>query len=301
MRSLPHLLTTLSGLLLFTTAAHAATSSDFQQQLLQSSYSGIYQEDVKLNNGYYAGAPFDEGGASRPTVTLIDELIAYGDLNGDGQQDAAVLLLENSGGSGDFIYLAAVVNDNGNARNVATRLVGDRVQFRNLEITSGNITADTIAQDAGESYAQPSLKKHLLYQLQGDKLVQLSSESQGNLSAADLEGTSWKQQGEQQTPAPESHTGEITAIFKDGKISGSSACNRYSASLEDHGKGRITTGPAISTRMACPPPLMEQESAYLNFLSKVEGFRFSFGKLVLFTAEHQDSRRFAAMPAETSQ
>ncbi len=301
MRSLPHLLTTLSGLMLFTATAHATTSSDFQQQLLQSSYSGIYQEDVKLSGGYYAGAPFDEGGASRPTVTLIDELIAYGDLNGDGQQDAAVLLLENSGGSGDFIYLAAVINDNGNARNVATQLVGDRVRFRNLEISSGSITADTITTADGESVAQPSLKMHLAYQLQGDKLVQLSSESQGNLSVADLEGTSWKQQGEQQTPTPESHTGEITANFKDGKISGSSACNRYSASLEDHGKGGITTGPAISTRMACPPPLMEQESAYLNFLSKVEGFRFSFGKLVLFTAEHQDSRRFAAMPAETSQ
>ncbi len=300
MRSLPHLLTTLSGLLLFTPAAHAA-ASDFQQQLLQSSYTGIYDDAVKLSNGYYAGAPFIEGGASRPTVTLIDDLIAYGDLNGDGQQDAAVLLLENSGGSGDFIYLAAVINDNGNARNIATQLVGDRVQFRNLKISSGNITADTITIADGESYAQPSLKMHLLYQLQGDKLVQLSSENQGSLSAADLEGTSWKQQDEQQTPPPESHTGEITANFKDGKISGSAACNRYSASLEDHGKGRITTGPAISTRMACPPPLMEQESVYLNFLSKVEGFRFSFGKLVLFTAEHQDSRRFAAMPAETSQ
>ena len=151
MRSLPHLLTTLSGLMLFTATAHATTSSDFQQQLLQSSYSGIYQEDVKLSGGYYAGAPFDEGGASRPTVTLIDELIAYGDLNGDGQQDAAVLLLENSGGSGDFIYLAAVINDNGNARNVATQLVGDRVRFRNLEISSGSITADTITiADNGE-------------------------------------------------------------------------------------------------------------------------------------------------------
>ncbi len=300
MRSLPHLLTTLSGLLLFTPAAHAA-ASDFQQQLLQSSYTGIYDDAVKLSNGYYAGAPFIEGGASRPTVTLIDDLIAYGDLNGDGQQDAAVLLLDNSGGSGDFIYLAAVINDNGNARNIATQLVGDRVQFRNLKISSGNITADTITIADGESYAQPSLKMHLLYQLQGDKLVQLSSENQGSLSAADLEGTSWKQQDEQQTPPPESHTGEITANFKDGKISGSAACNRYSASLEDHGKGRITTGPAISTRMACPPPLMEQESVYLNFLSKVEGFRLSFGKLVLFTAEHQDSRRFAAMPAETSQ
>jgi len=300
MRALPHLLTIFSGLLLLASAAHAA-DSDFKQQLLQSSYSGIYEEAVKLSGGHYAGAPFVEGGASRPSVTLIDDLIAYGDLNGDGQQDAAVLLLENSGGSGDLIYLAAVINDNGHARNIATKLVGDRVQFRNLEISSGSITADTIAQESGESYAQPSLKMQLVYQLQRGKLIQLSSESQGNLSSSDLDGTSWKQQGEQQTPSPKSHTGEISAIFKDGKISGSSACNRYSAAVEDRGKGRITTGPAISTRMACPPPLMDQESAYLGFLAKVEGFRFSFGKLVLFTAEHQDSRRFTAMPAQASQ
>ena len=46
-------------------------------------------------------------------VTLHNVPIAFGDLNGDGAADAAVIIATNSSGSGTFVALVAVLNDGG--------------------------------------------------------------------------------------------------------------------------------------------------------------------------------------------
>lgn len=107
--------------------------------LKNAEYQGIYAESVELMDGKYEGEPFVEGGASRPTVTFIDPFNTLGGLNGDDVEDAAVTLAESSGGSGTFVYLAAVVNQNGSPINAATQLLGDRVQLKSLAIESGEI------------------------------------------------------------------------------------------------------------------------------------------------------------------
>ncbi|MCB0173146.1 MAG: LysM peptidoglycan-binding domain-containing protein, partial [Anaerolineae bacterium] len=86
---------------LSTTAAPAETSVLTIDQLANATYTGIYDDqEVTLTDGQYEGEPFVEGGASRPTVNFNPNDVAFGDLNGDGVEDAAVLLSENSGGSG---------------------------------------------------------------------------------------------------------------------------------------------------------------------------------------------------------
>lgn len=54
----------------------------------------------------------------------------------------------------------------------------------------------------------------------------------------------------------------VTAEFADGRIAGTSGCNRYSASydLTETGAFRLTS-PAVSTMMACAPELMTLERA----------------------------------------
>lgn len=108
--------------------------------LQNTAYRGIYDEPVQLSAGRYEGEPFVAGGASRPTVTLAPSATAYGDLTGDGVDEAAVILAESSGGSGTFIYLAVVGLEEGAARNLATTLLGDRVQVEGLAILDGQIT-----------------------------------------------------------------------------------------------------------------------------------------------------------------
>jgi hypothetical protein len=117
-------------------------------------YTGIYPEAVTLQDGVYTGEPLVSGGASRPTVTLTQ--VAAGDLNGDGEEDAAVVLAEDSGGSGTFIYLAAVVTEAGTMTNTATILLGDRWQINSLTIIKGEISLDVLRPGANDPQCCPS-------------------------------------------------------------------------------------------------------------------------------------------------
>ena len=113
----------------------AADSSELTiEQLGNATYGGIYDEPVTLTDGYYEGEPFVEGGASRPIVQLIEDTVIYGDLNGDGIDDAAMLLVENSGGSGVFTYVGAQLNQDGQPVDAGTVLLGDRTQIQSAVI-----------------------------------------------------------------------------------------------------------------------------------------------------------------------
>lgn len=140
--------------------------------LRNATYQGIYEEPVQLTDGKYVGEPFVEGGASRPTVTLADPSLALGDLNADGIQDAAVILAENSGGSGVFIYLAAVVDQNGTPINQATTFLGDRTQISSLTVEGGQILLDMITQGPDDPLCCPTLQITLRFRLAGDQLVE---------------------------------------------------------------------------------------------------------------------------------
>ena len=55
---------------------------------------------------------------------------AFGDLDGDGSDDAAVVLVTDPGGSGTFFDLAVLSEKRGAPVNVASRALGDRVDLR---------------------------------------------------------------------------------------------------------------------------------------------------------------------------
>jgi hypothetical protein len=58
------------------------------------------------------------------------KMITFGDINGDGAGDAAVILVWSGGGSGRFASVAAVLNLNGKPVHVASRELGDRVEIK---------------------------------------------------------------------------------------------------------------------------------------------------------------------------
>lgn len=60
----------------------------------------------------------------------------------------------------------------------------------------------------------------------------------------------------------------ITVQFaKDGRLSGSSGCNRYSTMMTEQ-DGSFSVGNTVSTRMACAPALMQQEQRFLQALQE---------------------------------
>ncbi len=74
------------------------------------------------------------------------EPAAFGDLNGDGQQDAAVILEINSGGTGRFFDLIALLNQDGAPTQAGFTAIGDRQVINRLEIADGRIILDYLTQ-----------------------------------------------------------------------------------------------------------------------------------------------------------
>ncbi len=137
-------------------------------------YSGIYDYAVQLANGQYEGKPFVEGGISRPSVELVPDLFETGDLNGDNSEEAVVLLVESSGGSGSFIYIAALARRGGVVENTGTNLVGDRVQIRSIVIDGGEIRLEVIQQGPEDAACCPTQKASRIWVLGGNGLVEKS-------------------------------------------------------------------------------------------------------------------------------
>jgi hypothetical protein len=136
-------------------------------------YRGILDEPVTLSAGWFEGEPFVAGGASRPTVSLLADPVAYGDLNGDGREDAAVLLASDSGGSGSFIYLATVQSRDGVPDNMATLLLGDRVQVRSLAVEGERLVVRLLSHAPGDPACCPSLEMVREFTLEGETLVEV--------------------------------------------------------------------------------------------------------------------------------
>lgn len=81
----------------------------------------------------------------------------------------------------------------------------------------------------------------------------------------------------------------------DGAVSGSSGCNRYRASYQVDGSA-MTVSLAAGTLMACPPPLMQQERAFLAALQATASYELSEGALVLRDQAGASIARFVAEP-----
>jgi hypothetical protein len=133
-------------LLLFSRPCQAGDGFLTSEELANATYLGTEEGPVSLVNGRWEGEPYEEGGAARPSVGLADDFQLSGDLNGDGADEAVVLLWQSAGGSGTFNYVAAVEKLNSEIRNLATAPLGDRVQVRSGSINGGVINLDVVQQ-----------------------------------------------------------------------------------------------------------------------------------------------------------
>jgi putative lipoprotein len=65
-----------------------------------------------------------------------------------------------------------------------------------------------------------------------------------------------------------------------GRAAGRAGCNRYGGPVEISGNS-LRFGDLMSTKMACDPPLMEQEQQFLKALADVGEYKIEDRKLVL--------------------
>lgn len=100
---------------------------------------------------------------------------------------------------------------------------------------------------------------------------------------ASLTNTYWKLtqlDGAPVTMAPGQEREVRITLTDDGKVSGYTGCNRVMGGYTLAGTALRFTQLA-GTRMACPPPLMQLESAVLANLNSVTGYRLDGEKLIL--------------------
>ena len=245
------------------------------------SYSGIYDEAVTLTDGRWQGAPFVKDGASRPAVGLVDDFMFPGDMNGDGIDELVVFLWENSGGSGTNVYVAVTGARDGDSINLGTALVGDRVQLRGGRIHNARVELDVVQQGPDDAACCPSQLARRSWVLETDGLREGQAEITGTLTISELAGKEWLLTNLEMDKALPAGPG-ATLKLDGNRLSGNSACNNYFASVQAGAMpGDLTVSGTGSTRMACPPALMNFENSYLNALGNVTRYGFLNGRLAL--------------------
>ena len=133
-------------------------SSQFALSGMARLQEGIFKEPAAPNS------------ASQVLIQLAD-LFQQGDLDGDGNPDAAVLIFSNSGGSGTFVDLAAVLQSPDGPRHAASALLGDRVKVQSIDIENGIISVRMLTHGADDPMCCPTLEVTRQYQLQPGGLV----------------------------------------------------------------------------------------------------------------------------------
>lgn len=101
--------------------------------------------------------------------------------------------------------------------------------------------------------------------------------------APSLSGTTWRFYDIGRDTLADASKTELR-IDPDGKVSGSTGCNRFTGTATIAGTN-LTFSPLATTRMACEPGLMRQESGILAALQSVKSFAFvKDGRLNLLDA-----------------
>ncbi|GAB4445852.1 MAG: hypothetical protein Kow0031_28430 [Anaerolineae bacterium] len=252
-------------------------------QLINATYSGIYEEPVTLTEGLYEGEPLVEGAASRPTVKYISQI--YGDLDGDGVEDAAVFLTESDGGTGNFVYVAAQLNQSGVPADAGAVLIEDRIQVKSAAIENGQIQMEIITAGPGDAACCKSHKTSKTYALQNGALAEIPGAEMAleKVSAADLDGTNWTLL-ELSESQPALADAPITLGFAGNQLNGNGGCNGYGGdfTLGEDNPFVLTVGPLISTQMACPDPIMDLETAYTSALQNAAQWGYIVGNLAIY-------------------
>ncbi|HQY90238.1 META domain-containing protein [Caldilinea sp.] len=211
-----------------------------------------------LENGVYTETVAPDS-ASVIEIQLLPSPMAYGTL--DDQDAVAALLAENGGGSGTFVTLALIVDQDGAPVHVASAPLGDRVQVQSLAIADNQITVEMLTQGPDDPLCCPTQPVTQVYAFQDDTLV-LVEETVGSASSA-LAGASWvwtqtqMNDGAVKSPAAE---GDFTLTFgDDGTVVATTDCNTFIGSYTESADSGLAIEFVISTAMVCTDETQAQE------------------------------------------
>ena len=116
----------------------------------------IENRQISLKNGI-SELEIAPGSASKQ-ITSVLWVPTRGDLNSDGLNDYAMILTQNSGGSGTFYYVVAGISSPNGIIGTNGILLGDRISPENISIDNGRILVNYAERKIDEPMtAQPSV------------------------------------------------------------------------------------------------------------------------------------------------
>jgi heat shock protein HslJ len=273
-------------------------------ELKTGTYTGIegLPASVTLVNGRWEGAPYVEGAAARPALQFVRDFRLVGDLDQDGDEDAAVLVSLTTGGSGELIYLAVVLREDSTMRHAASALLGDRVQIRAARIDGNRIVMSLVRAGKSDAMCCPGeLAERAWTYANGGLQEDPVTARPGRLSLAALEGVEWVLRSWTSYDNVRPDEPEVTARIEGDRISGSTGCNRYFGRLAP-GKqpGDVSITPLGGTRMACQDPAYSTEARFTRQLRGLRKYGFVTGQLALSYEEggYVEVMLFDARPIE---
>src|SRR5262245_50636284 len=146
------------------------------EQLRNAEYTSQWTRSGKahLVNGQYRepAAP----GAATEVVVSATNYYALGDLDGDGSEDAVIILETDPGGSGVFFDLVPVINEQGSPKALAPLALGDRVDVSEVTLSNREVHLRLLKHGPDDPQCCPSLDVTLHYRLGPNGLVNESQE-----------------------------------------------------------------------------------------------------------------------------
>lgn len=140
----------------------AAAKKVFENMTYLTSYPGF--ERVHLANGRYSWSEKSSDGFFSLYQLYYEGHYVYGDFNHDGLKDAAVIISEGEGGSGDFRALAFLINDGQCLVHRVSYDLGDRVKINSLKERKGKVVIDLFVHQDGDCLAGPTKRVTHVYE-----------------------------------------------------------------------------------------------------------------------------------------
>ena len=142
------------------------TRRDLEGLTYRSEFAG--PGNITLTDGVYQEPALP--GTATVTLVLLTESVKFGDLNGDGVDDAVAVIETDPGGSGVFFELVAVVATDEGPQQVASVSLGDRTEIRSLEVEDGIVSLDLITHGPEDPMCCPTQREQRRYRLVGGSL-----------------------------------------------------------------------------------------------------------------------------------
>lgn len=224
--------------------------------------------------------------AIKYTVAIFGEPV-YGDLNKDGVNDAAVLLVSNPGGSGIFYYAVLAIATGSTYTTTNTLLLGDRIAPQTIEIHEGRAVFNyAVRKTTDPMTTQPSIGKSLWIHYDtktgqiGEFVKDFEGEADTNKMSLNMKKWIWvkTQMNDGKITTPKKADAFTLTFNKNGGLNVTTDCNSIGGKYTVKGN-TLTFSQMMSTMMYCDG---SQEQEFGGMLNEVGSYLFTNkGELIL--------------------